>query len=219
MQLEWRTPLVKLDALEKSLNEWLATEENRWFEPSTSVVLQHIEYQRFLEVTIGIGHNGYVRSVPAKYVSTYEVMDYARTWQDWGLRNARKTAFHAAVNYYCKQLGIVCHASPLPISFGEMQAGAGADNNEGQYPDEGASATGGGGAAREGQGEGREEGSGVFEERRGYDEAMGLPPSRASESHEKMKPTLGFLPPESARTSHLRARKSKSKKAMMRGDY
>lgn len=62
MQLEWRTPLVKLDALEKSLNEWLATEENRWFEPSTSVVLQHIEYQRFLEVTIGIGHNGYVHS-------------------------------------------------------------------------------------------------------------------------------------------------------------
>ncbi|KAL4259158.1 EF-hand domain-containing protein [Pleurotus pulmonarius] len=198
MQLEWRTPLVKLDALEKSLNEWLATEENRWFEPSTSVVLQHIEYQRFLEVTIGIGHNG--------------------TWQDWGLRNARKTAFHAAVNYYCKQLGIVCHASPLPISFGEMQTGDGADNNEGQYPDEGASTTGGGGAAR-GQGEGREEGSGVFEERRGYEEAMGLPPSRASESHEKMKPTLGFLPPESARTSHLRARKSKSKKAMMRGDY
>ncbi|KAF9500178.1 hypothetical protein BDN71DRAFT_1440755 [Pleurotus eryngii] len=193
MQLEWRTPLVKLDALEKSLNEWLATEENRWFEPNTSVVLQHIEYQRFLEVTIGIGHNG--------------------TWQDWGLRNARKTAFHAAVNYYCKQFGIVCHASPLPISFGDMQAGDGAQN-EGQYPDESAGAAGGGLAG----GEGREEDSGVFETR-GYKEAMGVPPSRASESHEKMKPTLGFLPPESARTSHLRARKSKSKKAMMRGDY
>jgi hypothetical protein len=24
-----------------------------------------------------------------------------RTWQDWGLRSARKTAFHTAVQYYC----------------------------------------------------------------------------------------------------------------------
>ncbi|KDQ28908.1 hypothetical protein PLEOSDRAFT_1075773 [Pleurotus ostreatus PC15] len=189
MQLEWRTPLVKLDALEKSLNEWLATEENRWFEPSTSVVLQHIEYQRFLEVTIGIGHNGYVHPGPAApYFWTYKLW-IIRTWQDWGLRNARKTAFHAAVNYYCKQLGIVCHASPLPISFSDMHTGAGDEN--GQYPDEGASPAGGGRPA----GEGREDESG------------------------KMKPTLGFLPPESARTSYLRARKSKSKKAMMRGDY
>lgn len=113
------------------------------------------------------------------------------------------------MNYYCKQLGIVCHASPLPISFGEMQAGA---ENATRYPDEGAAD--GGRAA-----EGRENESGVFEERRGYEDAMGVPPSRASESHEKMKPTMGFLPPESAQTSHLRARKSKSKKAMMRGDY
>ena len=35
MQVAWRTPLEKLDALEKCVNEWLQTEENRWFEPST----------------------------------------------------------------------------------------------------------------------------------------------------------------------------------------
>ncbi len=35
-------PLTKLDALERSLNDWLSTEENRWFEPSTNIVLQNI---------------------------------------------------------------------------------------------------------------------------------------------------------------------------------
>lgn len=60
MQVAWRTPLEKLDSLEKLMNEWLSTEENRWFDPSTSVVLQHIEFQRYLTVTMGIQHNGYV---------------------------------------------------------------------------------------------------------------------------------------------------------------
>lgn len=59
MQVSWRTPLEKLDALVTSMNEWLETEENRWFEPSTSLVLQHIDFQRFLTCTMAIGHNGY----------------------------------------------------------------------------------------------------------------------------------------------------------------
>jgi hypothetical protein len=58
MQVAWTTPLTKLDALEKCLNDWLSTEENRWYEPSTNIVLQHISFQRYLELTIGIGHNG-----------------------------------------------------------------------------------------------------------------------------------------------------------------
>jgi len=58
MQVAWRTPLEKLDVLEKCLNEWLATEENRWYEPVTSITFQHIVYQRYLELTIGISHNG-----------------------------------------------------------------------------------------------------------------------------------------------------------------
>src|SRR6266511_498993 len=58
MHVAWTTPLTKLDALETSLNEWLSTEENRWFEPSTNITLQHVKYQRYLELTIGIGHNG-----------------------------------------------------------------------------------------------------------------------------------------------------------------
>jgi hypothetical protein len=58
LQVAWRTPTEKLDQLEKCMNEWLQTEENRWYEPSTSVTLQHIGYQRYLECTIGIGHNG-----------------------------------------------------------------------------------------------------------------------------------------------------------------
>ncbi|TDL29771.1 hypothetical protein BD410DRAFT_817773 [Rickenella mellea] len=98
MQVAWRTPLAKLDALEKSMNEWLQTEQNRWFEPSTSVTLQKIDFQRHLEITIGIGHNG--------------------NWQDWGLRLARKTAFHAAMNYFCHQLGITAAEAPMPIAYG-----------------------------------------------------------------------------------------------------
>jgi len=97
LQVSWRTPLEKLDRLEALLNEWLQIEENRWFEPSTSCVLQTIDFQKSLTVTFGIGHNG--------------------NWQDWGLKNQRKTAFHAAARFYCRQLGISCHNSPIPIAF------------------------------------------------------------------------------------------------------
>ncbi|KAF8450863.1 Mechanosensitive ion channel-domain-containing protein [Boletus edulis BED1] len=97
MQVAWRTPLEKLDALEARLNEWLATEENRWFQPTTSITLQTISFQRHLELTIAIPHNS--------------------TWQDWGLRNARRTAFHAAVQYYCRQLGITARESPMPLVY------------------------------------------------------------------------------------------------------
>ncbi|ETW84480.1 Mechanosensitive ion channel [Heterobasidion irregulare TC 32-1] len=103
MQVAWRTPLAKLDALERCLNEWLAREENRWFMPSTSVTLQKIDFQRHLEITIGIGHNG--------------------TWQDWGLRQARKTAFHAATQYYCRQLGIVAFEAALPVAWAHDRDG------------------------------------------------------------------------------------------------
>jgi len=101
MNVTWRTPLEKLDALVTAMNEWLKTEEHRWFEPSTSLTLQHIDFQRHLECTILIGHNG--------------------NWQDWGLRLARKTAFHAAVQYYCRQLGIISHESPLPVVYADRE--------------------------------------------------------------------------------------------------
>jgi hypothetical protein len=54
MQVAWRTPLEKLDALEKCVNEWIQTEENRWFEPSTSLTFQTIDYQRHLVITMGV---------------------------------------------------------------------------------------------------------------------------------------------------------------------
>lgn len=99
MKVAWNTPMEKLNALETCMNEWLQTEEHRWFEPSTSVAFQHIHYQRHLEFTMGIGHNG--------------------NWQDWGLRLARKTAFHAAAQYFCRQLGIIAAESPIPIVYAE----------------------------------------------------------------------------------------------------
>lgn len=70
MQVNWKTPQWKLDTLEKKLNEWIDQDEKRWFKPGTSIGFSKIEFQRALTLTIGIGHNG--------------------TWQDWGLRLARK---------------------------------------------------------------------------------------------------------------------------------
>ncbi|KAI0771961.1 Mechanosensitive ion channel-domain-containing protein [Trametes elegans] len=103
MQLAWQTPIEKLDQLEKALCKWLETEENRWFQPTTSIMLQHIDYQRYLEVTIGIPYNS--------------------NWQDWGLRLQCRTAFHAAVNYYCRQLGITAYKSPLPVAYADQETG------------------------------------------------------------------------------------------------
>ncbi|KAG1715974.1 hypothetical protein ID866_1198 [Astraeus odoratus] len=155
LQVAWRTPLEKLDELEKRLNDWLATEENRWFQPTTSIMLQSINFQRYLEITIGIPHNS--------------------TWQDWGLRNTRRTAFHAAVQYYCRQLGIVYFESPMPIAYADpssrlhtLPAETGAEVDD--IPDE-----------------------------------MDTAPRNL----------LGFTPPH-ATASHLRARKSRSRKAAMR---
>ncbi|KAL5527555.1 hypothetical protein ACEPAG_6356 [Sanghuangporus baumii] len=95
--IDWRTPLEKLDALEKNLSDWLSTEENRWFDPTTSIVINRIECQRFMEISIGIPHNG--------------------TWQDWGLRLTRKTVFYAAATYYCRQLEIKYYLSPMPLTW------------------------------------------------------------------------------------------------------
>jgi hypothetical protein len=65
LQVDWRTPLSKLEQLETKMNEWLASDENRWYNPPTGVVLQHIDFQRCLELTMGIPHNGYVLSCAA----------------------------------------------------------------------------------------------------------------------------------------------------------
>ncbi len=58
MQIDWTTPLEKIDALEGCLNRWLETEKNRWFQPNTAIMLQNISFMRHLECTIGIPHNG-----------------------------------------------------------------------------------------------------------------------------------------------------------------
>ncbi|KIM45923.1 hypothetical protein M413DRAFT_23733 [Hebeloma cylindrosporum] len=173
MQVVWTTPLTKLDALEKCLNDWLSTEENRWYEPSTNIVLQNISFQRYLELTIGIGHNG--------------------NWQDWGLRNARKTAFHAAVQYYCRQLDIKGYEAPLPIVYANpdtMKYQPAPSQPEATSPIEAAP---------------------PLSAQQAYEEAV------ATEVAAKaMKPTLGFLPPLADRSSNLtRARKSRHRKAIL----
>ena len=37
--------------------------------------------------------------------------------QDWGVRLARKTAFHAAVQHYTRQLGITAYEPTIPVVY------------------------------------------------------------------------------------------------------
>lgn len=97
MQVHWKTSLEKLDQLVTMLNHWIDTDENRWYSGSTSWTPQKIDYQRSMEITIGIPHNS--------------------NWQDWGAALNRRTAMHAAVNHYCRELGITFANSPQPILF------------------------------------------------------------------------------------------------------
>ncbi|KAG8952510.1 hypothetical protein FRC04_004570 [Tulasnella sp. 424] len=102
LQVNWRTPQWKFDALEKKLNEWIDQDEKRWYKSQTSVSFSKIEFQKALVLSIGIGHNG--------------------TWQDWTMRLARKTAFHAAVQYFTRQLEITCSESPQPVIFAKPES-------------------------------------------------------------------------------------------------
>ncbi|KAF9468793.1 hypothetical protein BDZ94DRAFT_1279344 [Collybia nuda] len=170
MQVAWRTPLEKLDALEKSLNDWLSTEENRWFEPSTSIMLQSIEFQRYLTLTIGIAHNRYA---------------------DWGLRWTRRTAFHAAVQYYCRELNITCFESPIPIVYADPES-------QTYRPSSPTSPSA------------QDTIPPITEQQRSEDA------EEADRAAKTMQPVMGFLPPLTARASNLRARKSKSRKTVLR---
>ncbi|KII95947.1 hypothetical protein PLICRDRAFT_34903 [Plicaturopsis crispa FD-325 SS-3] len=188
IQVAWRTPTEKLDALEKCLNDWLATEENRWFEPNTSIMYQNIQYQRYLELTIGIGHNG--------------------TWQDWGLRCQRKTSFYAAVNHYCRQLGIVAYTSPQPIVYAdpdtqlwEPSTPLSPDNDNDSHNNDNDN-----NENRDGE---RSPSGGSFN--LNYEERL----DREDEAP-RGKPLLGFMPPPLNKTELTRARKSKSRKAAAR---
>ncbi|KZP13069.1 hypothetical protein FIBSPDRAFT_869683 [Athelia psychrophila] len=177
MQVAWKTPIEKLDQLEVLINEWLQTEENRWFETSTSLTFQNIAFQRHLTITMAFGHNG--------------------TWQDWGLRNARKTAFHAAVQYYCRELDIDAREAPVPWAFVDPDThevpdspGYDAQSPSGEYiPDLGLD------AAQQAQAEA----------------------DAAADRKAAMRNVLGFTPPEDRTGTQItRARKSRSRKTALR---
>ena len=68
LYFSWKTPMEKIDELEKCINDWLSVEENRWYQPSTGIVFQNISNQNYLEVTIVIPHN---RSVDWKFAIAF----------------------------------------------------------------------------------------------------------------------------------------------------
>lgn len=97
VQFGWDTPLEKLDELEANMNLWLQTDEQRRFEPGTACVIQSLVNQQYMEVTIGMTHR--------------------ENWQDWGGRWNRRTAFHAALNHYTRELGITFYNSEQPVEL------------------------------------------------------------------------------------------------------
>lgn len=97
LQVGWNTSLEQLDELEKKMNNWLQKDEKRMFAPSTAVVLQNFNYMRYIEITIGMLHR--------------------ENWQDWGERWNRRTAFHAALLHYCKEVGITFVNSLQPVQY------------------------------------------------------------------------------------------------------
>ncbi|KAG0152027.1 hypothetical protein CROQUDRAFT_35926 [Cronartium quercuum f. sp. fusiforme G11] len=100
VQFGWDTPLEKIDELEEKLNYWLQTDEQRRFEPGTAAVIQQLVNQQYIEITFGMVHR--------------------ENWQDWGGRWNRRTAFHAAINYYSRQLGITFYGSEQPVEMRDL---------------------------------------------------------------------------------------------------
>jgi len=119
--------------------------------------------------------------------------EYYRNWQDWGLRQARKTAFHAAVQYYSRELGIIGWESPMPIVFADPKT----MTYQPEFNDDPLSAT-----------------TLDVAQMGGGSPVAADSPLREMEEVNDMKPTLGFLPPLAVRSSHLnRVRKSRNKRA------
>ncbi|KAK7054886.1 hypothetical protein VNI00_003349 [Paramarasmius palmivorus] len=215
IQVAWRTPLEKIDALEACMNNWLSTEENRWFEPATSIMVQNIKYQKYLELTIGMGHNA--------------------TWQDWGARVTRKTAFHAAVQYYCRQLGIIGHEAPLPVVWADQESGTYVPSEYDTGDDASVLSAGTTSGAAAGTSRPVVVGGDVDADPERL--APGMPTTGVGLSAHPSQPPemyihpsspispmpappanfLGFKAPEGSVAAHLRARKSKGRKAIMRG--
>lgn len=105
----------------------------------------------------------------------------------------RKTAFHVAVQHYCQQLGIICHESPLPIAIRSSTDGLSPSSSLFDPPED--------------------------------DISVPVPDSDSEmvSNSEQTKlepnitePVMGFRPPASTRAKGLKARKSKSRKTVLR---
>lgn len=106
-------------------------------------------------------------------------------WQDWGLRGTRKTAFHAAVQYYCRQLGIIGYEAPLPVVYADPHTNTYKPTTSPDKDD-------------------------LFPSSPNPTSSRAKQRTMAPDK----KPVLGFLPPPVDLSSHLmRARKIKKRKA------
>lgn len=113
IQVDMKTTLEQLDAVEQDLCHWLATEPERLFEPSTALVPQSINYMRYIEISVGMTHRA--------------------NWQDWGARFYRKNAFGAALHYYLKKHNIRYYQPNQPIVYWPEQVETAASSPPPQY--------------------------------------------------------------------------------------
>ncbi|CED83793.1 Predicted mechanosensitive ion channel [Phaffia rhodozyma] len=203
VQVGWNTTNEQIDALEKSICNWLSTDDKRDFAPSTAIMYQSINFQRNIELTIGIPHMA--------------------NWQDWGAKNARRTRFHAAVKFYMEHHDITCTNSPQPITFiksSEEYPRSPISNSSPRSPVPGYN----GSSLRRSSvsnAMGRRPSLQVPKRRPSValskSPAVVLEDDQPSMPEEPMKSVLGFLPPpeDRASLSRLRRRKAISKKSML----
>ena len=116
---------------------------------------------------------------------SFVVITTFSNWQDWALRGTRKTAFHAAVQYYCHQLGIIGYEAPLPVVYADpdtktYKPTTSPNKNDLSPP--------------------------ISDPTPPHTRRRGMAQDKT--------PVLGFLPPPADHSSHLmRARKTKKRKA------
>lgn len=105
IQVDLGTSLDQIDAVERDMNHWLQTEPERMFEPSTAMVPLQICYQRYMEISVGMTHRV--------------------NWSShWGERWRHRSAFGAALSYFCKKHGVRYFQPAQPIVHLDSDAGS-----------------------------------------------------------------------------------------------
>lgn len=88
VQVGWQTTIEQIDQLEKCINTWLETDEQRDIASGTAIMYQHIDYQQSSACWFK-PCGGCVRLTSISSVELTIGLLHLATWQDWGNRGSR----------------------------------------------------------------------------------------------------------------------------------